>query len=139
MYIIINLGMLLKCYYTDSIIFLADNVDLADISHFFADNMMFFVILFQIWKSGVWIPTGPRGGAEAGAEPLGPVGIHTPDFQIWNKITKNIMLLSKEVRDTQPNPRYSAKNNDAIRMIASFMPIHRLVYRAFETSFFLLN
>ena len=33
------------------------------------------------------------------------------------------MLLSKEVRDTQPNPRYSAKNNDAIRMIASFMPI----------------
>ena len=33
------------------------------------------------------------------------------------------MLLSREVRDTQPNPRYSAKNNDAIRMIASFMPI----------------
>ena len=33
------------------------------------------------------------------------------------------MLLSKKVRDTQPNPRYSAKNNDAIRMIASFMPI----------------
>ena len=30
------------------------------------------------------------------------------------------MLLSKKVRDTQPNPRYSAKNNDAIRMIGSF-------------------
>ena len=37
------------------------------------------------------------------------------------------MLLSKEVRDTQPNPRYSAKNNDAIRMIASFMPISFLI------------
>ena len=110
-------------YYTDSIIFLADNVDLADILRFFADNMMFFVIWFQIWKSGVGIPTGPRGGVEAGAEPRGPVGIPTPDFQIWNQITKNIMLLSKEVRDTQPNPRYSAKNNDAIRMIASFRQI----------------
>ena len=32
------------------------------------------------------------------------------------------MLLSKKVRDTQRYPRYSAKNNDAIRMIASFRP-----------------
>ena len=32
------------------------------------------------------------------------------------------MLLSKKVRDTQRFPRYSAKNNDAIRMIASFRP-----------------
>ena len=29
----------------------------------------------------------------------------------------------EKVGHTQPNPRYPAKNNDAIRMIASFMPI----------------
>ena len=33
-----------------------------------------------------------------------------------------VKILSKKVRDTQPNPRYSAKNNVAIRMIATFMP-----------------
>ena len=31
-------------------------------------------------------------------------------------------ILSNEVRDTQQNPRHSAKNNVAIRMIATFMP-----------------
>ena len=33
-----------------------------------------------------------------------------------------VKILSKKVRDTQPNPRYSAKNNVAIRMIATFIP-----------------
>ena len=94
------------------------------ISDFFAEYLDFvFTMGGKIEKSHGGPPPGPRGGAEAGAEPRGPVGIPTPDFQIWNQITKNIMLLSKEVRDTQPNPRYSAKNNDAIRMIASFRQI----------------
>ena len=35
---------------------------------------------------------------------------------------KNVKILSNEVRDTQQNSRYSAKNNVAIRMIATFMP-----------------
>ena len=33
-----------------------------------------------------------------------------------------VKILSKKVRDTQPNPRYSVKNNVAIRMIATFIP-----------------
>ena len=42
------------------------------------------------------------------------------------------MLLSKKVQVTQPNPRYSPKNNDAIRMIASFMP-HITAYLNMQT------
>ena len=35
---------------------------------------------------------------------------------------KKVKILSKKVRDTQANPRYSAKNNVAIRVIATFRP-----------------
>ena len=60
--------------------------------------------------------------------PSNPTGSPHVIFQIWTSITKNIMLLSKKMWDTQPNPRYSAKNNDAIRMISSFMPNHYLMF-----------
>ena len=48
---------------------LAYNVDLADISHLFADNMMFFVIWFKIWKIRRGDPDGPEGrsGGRSGA------------------------------------------------------------------------
>ena len=70
-------------YYTDSIIFLADNVEIADISHFFADNMMFFAIWFQISKYDRWGSRRARGAdrrpergakrwTEAEGEPRGP-------------------------------------------------------------------
>ena len=34
---------------------------------------------------------------------------------------------AKKMLDTQPNPRYSAKNNDAIRMISLFMPNYSFI------------
>ena len=102
-------------YYTDSIVFLADNVDLADISHFLLITWCFSWWKFKFEKSHVGIPSGPTGSPHV-------------IFQIWTSITKNIMLLSKKMWDTQPNPRYSAKNNDAIRMISSFMPNHYLMF-----------
>ena len=84
---------------------------------------MFFVIWFLILKSVVGIPTGPRGVTEAGSR--------------------------LAVRDTQPNPRYWVKNNDAIPMIASLRPIfystllklqiNYIIYRAFETCLFFIN
>ena len=37
----------------------------------------------------------------------------------------------QKVRDTQPNPRYSAKNNVAIRMIATFMPKYNEIFNCF--------
>ena len=52
----------------------------------------------KIEKSHGGAPPGPRGGAEAGERS------------------------DKKVRDTQGNPRYSAKNNVAMRMISPFMP-----------------
>ena len=95
---------------------------------------------------------GPRTGAEAGAEVRGPslgtnMGfnflifrtswIPPKVFKFLCKIFLNTTKTSKpiatkgqdtqqKVRDTQPNPRYSAKNNVAICMIATFMP--NLIY-----------
>ena len=43
-------------------------------------------------------------------------------FKLQNQSRQKVKILSKKFRDTQPNPRYSAKNNVAIRMIATFMP-----------------
>ena len=112
-------------------------MDLADISHFFAENMMLFTMEVQIWNISWGDPDGPEGRSGERREersderrpersPSGPTGSPHVIFQIWTSITKNIMLLSKKMWDTQPNPRYSAKNNDAIRMISSFMPNHNL-------------
>ena len=88
---------------------------------------------FQKWQVG--IPPGPRGGAEAGERREAPNGGRsgaprarrcTP---VWflNFTThreNKVKILSKKVRDTQANARYSAKNNVAIRMIATFMPTY---------------
>ena len=41
---------------------------------------------------------------------------------------KDVQLLSTEVRATQQNPRYSVKNNVAIRMIATFMPKYNEIF-----------
>ena len=94
-----------------------------------------FAIWFQISKMTGGDPAGPSGlrsglrsslrsSLRPPLRPSGPTGSPHVIFQIWTSITKNIMLLSKKMWDTQPNPRYSAKNNDAIRMIASFMQTH---------------
>ena len=44
-------------------------------------------------------------------------------FNFTTHRENKVKILSKKVRDTQANPRYSAKNNVAMRMIATFMPI----------------
>ena len=49
---------------------------------------------------------------------------------------EKVKLLSKKVRDTQANPSYSAKNNVAIRMIATFMP--NFFYLSFIQLFYML-
>ena len=86
----------------------------------------------KIEKSHGGVPPGPRGGAEAGVRREAPNGgrsgaprarRRTPvwifNFTIHREKVK---ILRKKVRDTQPNPSYSAKNNVAIRVIATFMP-----------------
>ena len=84
-------------------------------------------------ENGVWAhrralgaPLRPPFGASrltpASAPPLGPGGVPRHHFQSCPHIRqKNIQLLSTEVRATQQNPRYSAKNNVAMRSIATFM------------------
>ena len=52
-------------YYIDSHVFLADSVDLADISDFFADILTFFHDGGKIEKSHGGTPPGPRGSAPA--------------------------------------------------------------------------
>ena len=66
----------------------------------------------KIEKSHGGAPPGPRGGAEAG---------------VRRERENKVKILSKKVRDIQANPRYSAKNNVAMRMIATFMLIF-LIY-----------
>ena len=53
--------------------------------------------------------------------PEGPAVCPDTIFNLAHISSKNIQLLSTEVRATQQNPRYSAKNNVAMRSIATFM------------------
>ena len=63
---------------------------------------------------------------EAGAEPRGPGGVAPPDLPNLTVIPKKVKILSKKDRDIQPNSCYSAKNNVAMRLIATFMPIYNI-------------
>ena len=85
-------------------------------------------------KSRSGVLPGPRGGAEARVRREAPNGGRSGAprarrcaqrrFSILpSHREKNVLLLSTEVRATQQNPRYSAKNNVAMRVIATFMPI----------------
>ena len=66
------------------------------------------------------------------AQPLGPCGVLRCDFQSCPPHRgKDVQLLSMEVRATQQNPRYSVKNNVAIRMIATFMPKYNEIFNCF--------
>ena len=67
----------------------------------------------KIEKSHGGAPPGPRGGAEAGER---------------SHRENKVKILSKKVPDTQANPRYSAKNNVAIRMISTFIAKHNKIY-----------
>ena len=102
-----------KRYYTDSDVFLADSGDFADITDFVADILTFFSRRLGEIENHVWAHCRARRARQCA--------------QTWFSISpslreKNVKILSNEVRDTQQNPRYSAKNNVAIRMIATFMP-----------------
>ena len=77
-------------------------------------------------------PAGPEGrsggrrearSAERSLErsPEGPAVCPDAIFNLAHHREKNVQLLSTEVRATQQNPRYSGKNNVAMRMIATFM------------------
>ena len=53
--------------------------------------------------------------------PSGPAVSPDAIFNLTHHRQKNVQLLSTGVRATQQNPRYSGKNNVAMRMIATFM------------------
>ena len=99
--------------------------------------MTFFWLILWIWlivgtffwyfdffseslgRQNLNIRLGPSGGAEAGAEPLGPSRMFKfcrPSDSEKNQNTQ------KKVPTTQPNPQYSAKNNVTMHMIDTFMP-----------------
>ena len=105
----------------------------------------------QDWKLHLSIPQGPRGGAEAGENrpkkysakkknaPLSglrsaPLLLRCAEMRfsiLPAHRGKDVQLLSTEVRATQQNPRYSGKNNVAIRMIATFMPKYNEIFNYF--------
>ena len=58
---------------------------------------------------------------EDGAVPRGACSVPPFHFSIVPHIVKKVNILSKKVKNTQPISRYSAKNNVAIHMIATFM------------------
>ena len=62
-------------------------------------------------------PNGGRSGA-----PRARRCAQTPFSMVPTHREKNVQLLSTEVRATQQNSRYSAKNNVAMRLIVTFMP-----------------
>ena len=68
-------------------------------------------------------PYGTKRRTEAGALPRGFGGMPNRDYHFLSthRIHK-VQLLNTEVRATQQNPFYSAKNDVALRMIAKFMP-----------------
>ena len=68
-------------------------------------------------ERGAQATNGGRSGAPR-ARRCAPVWFLNFTTHRENKVN----ILSKKLRDTQTNPRYSAKNNVAIRMIATFMP-----------------
>ena len=49
-------------------------------------------------------------------------------FNFTTHRENKVKILSKKVPDTQANPRYSAKNNVAIRMISTFIAKHNKIY-----------
>ena len=83
-------------YWTDSDVFLADSVDFADSLGFFADSLTFRENL----------PGDPRR-PKADDDP--------------RQIFTECQATQQKAQATQQNPRYSAKNNVAIRSIATFM------------------
>ena len=77
----------------------------------------------QFKKSHVGSPSGPRGGAEAGerseATNGGRSGAPRPRQEPtppanFKANREKLQDTQQKVRDTQPNPCYSAKNNVAI-------------------------
>ena len=87
----------------------------------------------KIKKSHGGPPPDPSGGAEAGVRREAPNGgrsgaprarrcAHTRFSMLPTHREKNVQLLSTEVRATQQNSRYLAKNNLAMRLIVTFMP-----------------
>ena len=75
-----------------------------------------------LWAQ-LWPPYGTKRRTEAGALPRGFGGMPNRDYHFLSthRIHK-VQLLNTEVRATQQNPFYSAKNDVALRMIAKFMP-----------------
>ena len=119
-------------YYTDSDVFLADSVDFADSSDFRADSWTFFHDGWAALKIACGHTAGPEGRSGGRSEarsaerrpersPEGPAVCPDVIFNLAQISWKKVQLLSKEVQATQQNSRYSAKNNVAIHMIATFM------------------
>ena len=90
------------------------------------------------------IPSGPRGAAPASVRRFAPLsGLRsaprarqgpTPPAN-FKANREKLQDTQQKVRDTQPNPCYSAKNNVAIRTISTFMstPLkHRTPYAMYK-------
>ena len=116
------------------------------ISDFFAEYLDFFTMDGKIEKSHGGGPPGPRGSAPASVRRFAPhSGLRSAPrarrrtpvwFFNFTIHREKVKILSKKVRDTQANPSYSAKNNVAIRMIATFMP--NFFYLSFIQLFYML-
>ena len=65
---------------------------------------------------------GPCAERRPERSPEGPAVCPRVIFQFYHTSWKQCQDTQQKSRDTQPNPRYSAKNNVGMRMIAPFMP-----------------
>ena len=66
--------------------------------------------------------------AAAGKTCWGPAVQPVWFFNFTTHRENKVKIVSKKVPDTQANPRYSAKNNVAIRMISTFIAKHNKIY-----------
>ena len=67
---------------------------------------------------------GAKRRTEAGAEARGPDGVPRVTFQFYHHRKNKIKILSKKVRDTQPNPRYQPK----ITLLCSDIAVYTQTY-----------
>ena len=94
---------------------MVDIVGLADSWDFFSDILIFFGIA---WRTKFQHSAGPKRWS-GGRSHSGPAECLNLVVQAILKQNQNTQ---KKVPTTQPNPKYSAKNNVTMHMIDTFMP-----------------
>ena len=92
------------------------------ISDFFAEYLDFFSRWVVKLKKHTAAHRRARASLRPPLRPSGPAVCPRVIFQFYHTSWKQRQDTQQKSRDTQPNPRYSAKNNVGMRMIAPFMP-----------------